>query len=409
MKTEELFLHFVQYGTQSDDSSDTVPSTAGQLTLGRELVRQMQEMGITDAHQDGFGYVYGTIPATPGVTAPVIGLIAHMDTATELPGDNVRPRVVPDYDGGDVVLNEAENIVLRPAQFPALKNYIGERLIVTDGTTLLGADDKAGLAEILTAAERLLNDEVPHGKVRIAFTPDEEIGRGADHFDVAGFGADFAYTVDGGPIGELECENFNAASASVVIRGENIHPGNAKGQMVNATLLAMEFNSMLPGNEIPATTEGYEGFFHLGGMQGDVERAELSYIIRDFDRDSFARRKVLMQQAAAYLNLKYGADRVQVTITDSYFNMKEMLLPHPEIMELANAAMQAAGVTPVIVPIRGGTDGARLSYMGLPCPNICTGGHNPHGRYEFTVSEEMEKVADVLVQLMRLAAERTDA
>ncbi len=404
MRTEELFLHFVTYGTQSDGSSDTVPSTPGQRVLGQELVRIMQEMGIADAHMDDFGYVYGTIPATPDVTAPVIGLIAHMDTATELPGDHVKPRVVPDYDGGDVVLNEKENIVLRPAQFPALKNYIGERLIVTDGTTLLGADDKAGLAEILTAAERLLNNEVPHGKVRIGFTPDEEIGRGADHFDVAGFGADFAYTVDGGPIGELEWENFNAASAAVTIRGENIHPGSAKGQMINAVLLAMEFNAMLPCNETPATTEGYEGFFHLGNMQGDVERAELHYIIRDFDMASFARRKALMQQAAAFLNHKYG-DRVQVTITDSYFNMREKLLPHPEIMALAQKAMEAANIVPVLVPIRGGTDGARLSYMGLPCPNICTGGHNPHGRYEFTVSEEMEKVADMLVQLIRLAAE----
>jgi tripeptide aminopeptidase len=406
MRTEELFLHFVTYGTQSDGSSDTVPSTPGQRVLGQELVRIMQEMGIADAHMDDFGYVYGTIPATPGVTAPVIGLIAHMDTAQELPGDNVKPRVVPDYDGGDVVLNEKEQIVLRTAQFPALKNYIGERLIVTDGTTLLGADDKAGLAEILTAAERLLNNEVPHGKVRIGFTPDEEIGRGADHFDVAGFGADFAYTVDGGPIGELEWENFNAASAAVTIRGENIHPGSAKGQMVNAVLLAMEFNAMLPCNETPATTEGYEGFFHLGNMQGDVEHAELHYIIRDFDMDSFARRKVLMQQAAAFLNCKYG-DRVKVTITDSYFNMREKLLPHPEIMALAQKAMEAANIVPVLVPIRGGTDGARLSYMGLPCPNICTGGHNPHGRYEFTVSEEMEKVADMLVQLLRLAAEPT--
>lgn len=406
MRTEELFLHLVKYGTQSDDRSETVPSTPGQLVLGKELVRMMLEVGIEDAHMDDCGYVYGTIPATPGVDASVIGLIAHMDTATELPGDNVKPRVIPNYDGSDIVLNEELNIVMRTAQFPSLKNYIGERLIVTDGTTLLGADDKAGIAEILTAAERLLRGEVPHGKVRIAFTPDEEIGRGADHFDVAGFGADFAYTVDGGTMGELECENFNAASAAVKIQGENIHPGGAKGQMINALHMAMEFDAMLPRCETPAATSGYEGFFHLGSMHGEVDQAEMFYLIRDFDKDNFARRKVMLQQAADFLNHKYGANRVQVTVTDSYYNMKEALLPHPEIMQLAQEAMKAAGIEPLLVPIRGGTDGAHLSYMGLPCPNVCTGGQNAHGRYEYTVSEEMEKVADMLVHLLRLAAKR---
>ncbi len=404
MRTEEIFLHLVSFGTQSDESSQSVPSTPGQRVFAQELVRMMKQMGIADAQMDPFGYVYGSIPATDGVCAPNIGLIAHMDTATELSGENIKPRVVADYDGGDVVLNETLGIVLRPEQFPNMKKFIGERLIVTDGTTLLGADDKAGVAEILAAAEELLQNNCPHGAVKIAFTPDEEIGRGADHFDVAGFGADFAYTVDGSMVGELEYENFNAASAAVTVHGENIHPGSAKNQMKNSLHIAMEFDSLLPKHETPVATEGYEGFFHLGEMHGEVEQTTLEYLLRDFSKDGMERRKQLMNAAARFLNEKYGAGTVEVTLTDSYFNMKEQLLPHPQIIELAQNAMRAVGVEPKIIPIRGGTDGSKLSFMGLPCPNLCTGGQNGHGRYEFTVTEEMEKVKEILLSILALAA-----
>lgn len=403
MRTEEIFLHLVSFGTQSDENSDAVPSTPGQLVLAKELVRMMQQIGIQDAHMDECGYVYGTIPAVDGCAAPTIGLIAHMDTAQDVSGDNIKARVIADYDGNDVVLNEELGIVLRTEQFPKLKEFVGKRLIVTDGTTLLGADDKAGVAEILAAAEELIKSGRPHGTVKIAFTPDEEIGRGANHFDVAGFGADFAYTVDGGAVGELEYENFNAAFAAVTIHGENIHPGSAKNQMKNSLHIAMEFDSMLPKYETPTATEGYEGFFHLDEMHGEVEKTTMGYLLRDFFKDGMARRKQLMNGVAAFLNEKYGQGTVDVTITDKYSNMKEQILPHPEIIELAEKAMRAVGVEPEKVPIRGGTDGARLSFMGLPCPNLCTGGQNFHGRYEYTVSEEMEKVKNILLNILELA------
>lgn len=398
MNATERFLKLVSYETTSDEAVSTCPSTLGQKILGQELVRQMLEMGIADAHMDENGYVYGTVPAT--AEGPVIGLIAHMDTSPDASGKQVRARVTEPYTGGDIVLNEEKGLGLSPEEFPVLGKHLGKRLIVTDGTTLLGADDKAGVAEILTCAQRLLEKKEPHGAVRIAFTPDEEIGRGADLFDVPGFGADFAYTVDGGSLGELEYENFNGAGAEVRILGRSIHPGSARGKMRNAGLLAMEFAALLPPYEVPACTDGYEGFFHLTDMEGCVEKATLRYIIRDHDGEKFEHRKQLMLQCERFFNEKYGEGTAQVTITDSYRNMKEMILPHMHIVDRAKSAMEQCGVTPLVVPIRGGTDGARLSYMGLPCPNLCTGGENFHGHYEFIPVEDMEKVVDILYAIV---------
>jgi len=398
MNVTERFLKLVSFETTSDETVDTCPSTPGQKVLGEELVRQMQEMGIADAQMDENGYVYGTVPAT--AEGPVIGLIAHMDTSPDASGKQVRARVTEPYAGGDIVLHEEQGLTLSPEEFPVLEKHHGKHLIVTDGTTLLGADDKAGVAEILACAQRLLQKKEPHGTVRIAFTPDEEIGRGADLFDVPGFGADFAYTVDGGGLGELEYENFNGAGAEVRIIGRSIHPGSARGKMLNAGLLAMEFASLLPSHEIPACTDGYEGFFHLTDMEGCVEQATLRYIIRDHDAEKFEHRKLQMLQCQRFFNEKYGEGTAQVTITDSYRNMKEMILPHMHIVDRAKAAMERCGVTPLVVPIRGGTDGARLSYMGLPCPNLCTGGENFHGHYEFIPVEDMEKVVDILYAIV---------
>ena len=400
MTVIDRFLKLVSYPTTSDERSETCPSTPRQLALAEELVRQMQEMGIADAHVDADGYVYGTIPANCEKDIPVYGLIAHMDTAPDAPGENIRARVTEAYDGGDVVLNEEKHIVLSPEEYPQLKNAVGKRLIVTDGTTLLGADDKAGVAEILSAAELLLTSDRKHGTVKLAFTPDEEIGRGADRFDVAGFGADYAYTVDGGAIGELEYENFNAASAKIVIRGKSIHPGSAKGQMVNAALVAMELHGLLPALETPYYTDGYEGFYHLTDLQGETEQAELHYIIRDHDRTKFEEKKHRLVKIAETLNQKYGDGTVELSIHDSYLNMKEKIEEHMYIVERAKKAMEDAGVTPKIVPIRGGTDGARLSFMGLPCPNLCTGGENFHSRFEFVSVEAMEKISDILVKII---------
>ncbi len=398
MNITERFLKLVSFETTSDEAVETCPSTAGQRVLGEELVRQMKEIGIADAVMDENGYVYGTVPATaPG---PVIGLIAHMDTAPDASGRNIRARVTEPYTGGDILLNEQTGAVLSPEEFPVLKEHLGKHLIVTDGTTLLGADDKAGVTEILACAQRLMERGEPHGTVRIAFTPDEEIGRGADLFDVVRFGADYAYTVDGGGLGELEYENFNGASAGIRITGKSIHPGTARGKMLNAGLLAMEFAALLPVHEIPACTDGYEGFYHLTHMEGCVEEATLHYIIRDHDFDKYEARKERILQCVRFFNEKYGEGTAQVTITDSYRNMKEMILPHMEIVERAKAAMEQSGVTPKVVPIRGGTDGARLSYMGLPCPNLCTGGENFHGPYEFIPVEDMEKVVDILYAIV---------
>ncbi len=404
MTVIDRFLKLVSYPTTSDENSETCPSTPRQLALAEGLVRQMQEMGIADAHVDADGYVYGTIPANCEKALPVYGLIAHMDTAPDAPGENIRARVTGPYTGGDVVLNEEKHIVLSPEEYPQLKNAVGKRLIVTDGTTLLGADDKAGVAEILSAAELLLTSDRKHGTVKLAFTPDEEIGRGADRFDVAGFGADYAYTVDGGAIGELEYENFNAASAKIVIRGKSIHPGSAKGQMVNAALVAMELHGLLPALETPYYTDGYEGFYHLTGMQGETEQAELQYIIRDHDRAKFEARKAVMQKVCAEIDRRYGAGTVELTLRDSYYNMKEKIEPCMFLIENAKQAMEQLGIEPKVVPIRGGTDGARLSFEGLPCPNLCTGGENFHGRFEYIPAEDMERITQLLaVMLWNLA------
>ena len=401
MTVIERFLKLVAYETTSDESTGTCPSTPGQKVLGAELVRQMQELGITDAHMDEHGYVYGTIPANCETKAPILGLIAHMDTSPDADGKDIKARITDVYDGGDIVLNEEKGILLSPKDFPSLSRNVGKHLIVTDGTTLLGADDKAGVAEILAAADVLLHSDVPHGVIRIGFTPDEEIGCGANLFDVKGFGAQYAYTVDGGTLGELEYENFNAASAKLVIHGRSVHPGSAKNKMISAMLVGMEFNAMLPADETPAHTEGYEGFFHLSDISGNVEQARLSYIIRDHDREKFERRKQLMQELAQKINETYGAGTAELTVRDSYYNMKEKLAGCMFLITHAEQAMQKTGITPIISPIRGGTDGARLSYEGLPCPNLCTGGENFHGRFEYIPVEDMESIVRMLVELCR--------
>ncbi|MBQ2893564.1 MAG: peptidase T [Oscillospiraceae bacterium] len=396
-RVTERFLRYVSFDTQSDESFDMCPSTAKQKLLGAALVDEMLRIGIRDAKMDEYGYVYGTVPGDPSL--PTIGLIAHMDTSPDISGANVQAKVVP-YAGGDVCLNEEKGIYLRESEYPSLKNHYGKNLIVTDGTTLLGADNKAGITEIMTAAEFLLRTRMRHATLKIGFTPDEEIGRGADLFDVKGFGADYAYTVDGGAIGEIEYENFNAAGAKVVFRGLNIHPGAAKNKMVNSQYIAMEFQSMLPALQKPEHTEGYEGFIHLTDMRGEVEETTLRYIIRDHDMEKFREKKALVENAAAFLNQKYGAGTVELTIKDSYYNMKQCIEPCMYIVERAKKAMQSAGMTPREVPIRGGTDGARLSYMGLPCPNLCTGGENYHGRFEYIPVEDMEKCVSMLVGIL---------
>ena len=393
----ERFLRYVSFDTQSDEASETCPSTAKQKRLGAVLVEEMQAMGIKDAFMDEHGYVYGTVPGDPAL--PTIGLIAHMDTAPDASGADIKAKVVT-YNGGDICLNEEKGIWLREKDYESLRINRGKRLIVTDGTTLLGADDKAGIAEILTAAELLLASSEKHATLRIGFTPDEEIGRGADLFDVKMFGADYAYTVDGGTLGELEYENFNAAGAKVVFRGLNIHPGAAKNKMVNSQYLAMEYQSLLPVHEKPEATEGYEGFIHLTDMEGCVEESTLRYIIRDHDMEKFLQKKAVMKSAAAFINAKYGEGAVELTITDSYFNMRQKIEPCMYIVERAEKAMEAVGITPVTVPIRGGTDGARLSYEGLPCPNLCTGGQNYHSRFEYIPVEDMEAITRMLVQLL---------
>lgn len=403
----ERFLRYVSFDTQSEESSMSTPSTDRQLDLARALLRELRDMGASNARMDEYGYVYAAIPANrPELEkAPALGFIAHMDTAPAMSGRHVKPRIVEAYDGGDIVLNRELGITMRRADFPCLGECVGQDLIVTDGTTLLGADDKAGIAEIMAMAARLLsNPGIPRGPVCIAFTPDEEIGRGADHFDVTGFGAAAAYTVDGGPIGELEYENFNAASGAVSIKGVSIHPGDAKGRMKNAILLGMEFQSLLPAAEAPMYTEGYEGFFHLDHFTGDVENARMEYIIRDHDRERFEGRKRLFQAAASYLNTKYGEGTLEASVKDSYYNMKEQIKPHMYLIEMASEAMKDAGIEPRIEPIRGGTDGARLSYMGLPCPNLSTGGYNYHGKFEYIPAQSMEKMTDVLVGIVKRAA-----
>ncbi len=393
----ERFLRYVSFDTQSDDTSETCPSTAKQKLLGAALVEEMKEMGIADAFMDEDGYVYGTVPGDPAL--PTIGLIAHMDTSPDASGADIKAKIV-EYTGGDVCLNEEKGIFLKVSDYPSLKNHVGKHLIVTDGTTLLGADDKAGVAEIMAAAERLIAMGGTHATLKIGFTPDEEIGRGADKFDVQGFGADYAYTADGGPIGEIEYENFNGAAAKVTVHGRNIHPGSAKGKMINSQLIAMEFASLLPAQQRPEHTEGYEGFFHLIGMKGEVEQSQLFYIIRDHDMTKFEEKKAVMTAAAAYINAKHGEGTLELELKDSYFNMKKCIEPVMYVVDRAKKAMAAVGMNPVEVPIRGGTDGARLSYEGLPCPNLCTGGENYHGRFEFIPVEDMELCVKMLVSIL---------
>ena len=398
MRAYERFLNYVQYDTASDENSPTCPSTEKQLALARALAEEMRRMGIEDARLDDFGYVYGSIPAN-AEGLPAIGLIAHVDVVDCVPSAPVKPAIIENYDGGPVTL--ANGLVLDPAVFPQVADAKGKSLIVTDGNTSLGADDKAGVAEIMAACEQILSHpELRHGKICVGFTPDEEIGRGADRFDVKGFGADFAYTVDGGPVGGISYENFNAAAATVTVRGRSVHPGSAKNILRNAALIAMEFASMLPPQERPEHTEGREGFFHLTDMVGAEELATLNYIVRDHDRARFEARKEQMQNIAAYLNGKYGAGTVEVSLKDSYYNMRELIEPRMEIVERAEAAYRAVGVEPWSEPIRGGTDGAMLTFKGLPCPNIATGGMNCHGRFECIPVEDMDAMTDVLVHLL---------
>ena len=404
MELKDRFLKYVAFDTQSDENSITFPSTDKQLVLLRALKEEMIELGLTEVVMDEHGYVMGTIPASEGCeNAPVVGFISHVDTSPDMSGAAIKPQFVKNYDGGDIALNDSLTMTVK--EFPELKFFVGHTLITTDGTTLLGADDKAGVAEIMTMAEYLLaHPEVKHGKVRIGFTPDEEIGRGVDYFDVEAFGAQVGYTVDGGMEGELEYENFNAASAKWEVSGRNIHPGMAKDKMINAMQIAMELNSMLPAHQRPEHTEGYDGFYHLVGMRGEVEHAELTYIVRDHSRELFEHKKALMEQITAYANAKYGEGCVRLTLKDQYYNMREMVEPHPEIIEKAMQAMEEAGVAPIIKPIRGGTDGSRLSYMGLPCPNLYTGGMNFHGKFEYVSLDTMYRSVQTLVNLVKLWA-----
>ena len=401
----ERFLRYVKIDTESARDSETYPSTAKQLELLRLLADELRQIGLRDVAMDQYGYVTATLEATTSAPAPVIGFLAHVDTSPDFNGKDVRPRLVENYDGGDILLNAEENIVLSQQRFPDLLKYRGESLVTTDGTSLLGADDKAGIAEIMTSLAHLAaHPEIPHGKVRVAFTPDEEVGAGVDHFDVVAFGADFAFTVDGGEVGELEIETFNAAGAKVIIRGRNVHPGTAKGVMLNALIIAMEYNALLPVFDRPEHTEKSEGFYHLTQMSGGVELAQMDYIIRDHDEQSFEKRKAFLQSAAEFLNRKYGEPVVEVALKDQYYNMKKMIDPHPQILAVARAAYEAVGIEPRVIPVRGGTDGSRLSYMGLPTPNLFAGGHNMHGRYEFVPVSALEKASQVIVKICELAA-----
>lgn len=394
MSVKDVFLNLVSYSTGSDETTGTTPSTPGQKVLGAHIVERMKSIGIEDAHMDELGYVYGTIPATDA-RKNTVGFIAHMDTYGGVCGENIKPQVIENYQGGTIVLGTS-GLSLSPAEYPALKEQVGKTLITTDGTTLLGGDDKAGVAEILCAAAEILKEGKPHGTVKIGFTPDEEIGEGADHFDVAGFGCDYAYTVDGGTLGELEYENFNAASATVEVEGFSIHTGGAKNKMVNSMSVAMEYCALLPKEQVPEHTELYEGFIHLDSIQGNVEHTTMQFIIRDHDKELFQRKKELMGQAASYINAKYPSQPLTLTVKDTYYNMKEKILPRMDIIETMERAMRENGVEPITLPIRGGTDGARLSFMGLPCPNICTGGANAHGKLEYVVLEDMEKIKDII-------------
>lgn len=407
MTVIDRFLKYVTFDTQSDESTGVTPSTAKQMVFAQYLKTELEELGLEDISLDENGYLFATLPANVEREIPTIGFIAHMDTSPDMLGENVSPRIVEKYEGGDIVLSEADHIILSPSQFPELKDHVGEDLIVTDGHTLLGADDKAGIAEIVAAVAYLkAHPEIEHGKIRIGFNPDEEIGLGSHKFDVEKFGCKWAYTMDGGEVGELEFENFNAAAAKVHVKGRNVHPGYAKNKMINSMLVANEFVAMLPADETPATTDGYEGFFHLVGMEGEVESSTLSYIIRDHDREKFEARKSFIKVCADRLNEKYGADTVTVELKDQYYNMRQQVEPLMHIIDIAFAAMKEAGVEPKVKAIRGGTDGAQLSFKGLPCPNIFAGGLNFHGRYEFVPVQSIEKAMNVIVKIAELTAKR---
>ena len=403
MKTYERFLKYVSFPTASNEENESCPSTKGQRVLAEYIKDELLSLGLSDARVDENGYVYATLAASCGVKCENIGFIAHIDTSPEASGENIKAKITK-YEGEDILLNEEKGIYLKESEYPVLSEFRGQHLITTDGTTLLGADDKAGIAEIITALEKIIKTGIPHGKISIAFTPDEEIGRGADLFDVKGFGADYAYTVDGGILGELEYENFNAAGAKVTVNGVSIHPGSAKDKMKNASLIACEFNSLLPPDEIPEKTEMYEGFHHLTSMSGSIELAKLNYIIRDHDKKKFEEKKEVFLLAAEKINEKYGEGTLELTLTDSYYNMKEKIEPCMYIVDRAKAAMEELGITPRINPIRGGTDGARLSFMGLPCPNLSTGGVNFHSRFEFISTESLEKMSELIVKIVENVA-----
>ena len=407
MNLVDRFLHYVSFDTQSDELTNMTPSTPGQMVFAQALAEELKQIGLTEVTLDDNGYLMATLPANVDKKVPVIGFIAHLDTSPDMSGRHVSPRIVKNYGGADIVLCAEEDVVLRPAEFPELLHYIGQDLIVTDGKTLLGADDKAGVAEIVTAMEYLLaHPEIKHGKIRIAFTPDEEIGEGADHFDVKKFGCEWGYTIDGGQIGELEYENFNAAAVRVSFKGLNVHPGYAKDKMRNAALLAAEFAMRLPATERPEHTSGYEGFFHLTGMTGSVEEATLTYIVRDHDRGKFEARKALFAILTDDMNNRYP-DSVTLEIKDQYYNMKSVVEPKKEVVDLAFEAMTQVGVKPLVKPIRGGTDGARLSFMGLPCPNLFAGGLNFHGRYEFLPIPSLEKSMETIIKIIELTAHKS--
>ena len=394
MSVKDVFLDLISYNTGSDETTGTTPSTPGQKVLGAHIVEVMKSMGIEDAHMDENGYVYGTVPATEP-RKNTVGFIAHMDTYGGVSGENIHPQIIENYDGGDIALGTS-GLTLSPEASPELTKHVGKTLITTDGTTLLGGDDKAGVAEILCAAAEILKEGKPHGTMKIGFTPDEEIGQGADHFDVEGFGCDYAYTVDGGSLGGLDYENFNAASAVVEVEGFSTHTGGAKGRMINSMKVAMEYCDLLPKGQVPELTEEREGFIHLDSIKGTVTHTTMQFIIRDHDKDLFLQKKELMGQAASYINVKYPSQPLTLTVKDSYYNMKEQILPRMDIIENMERAMRENGVEPHSSPVRGGTDGARLSFMGLPCPNICTGGGNAHGKTEYVVLEDMETIKDII-------------
>ncbi|MGG4442780.1 peptidase T [Brevibacillus fortis] len=410
MKTEIInrFISYAQVDTQSNESSETCPSTPGQLVLAQMLVDELKAIGMQEVTMDSNGYVMATLPANTDKEIPTIGFLAHMDTATDFTGAGVKPQIIENYNGQDIVLNEALNIVLSPRDFSELAGYRGHTLITTDGTTLLGADDKAGIAEIMTAMAYLIrHPELKHGKVRVAFTPDEEIGRGPDKFDVPAFDAVYAYTMDGGPLGGIEYESFNAASAIITCKGKNVHPGTAKDKMVNAAKIAMELHGRLPADETPEMTEGYEGFYHLTSIQGDVEQARLHYLIRDHDRNRFMERKSELARIVEELQKKYGDQRIELEIKDEYFNMREKIEPVMEVVDVARQALENLGIVPIIQPIRGGTDGSQLSYMGLPTPNIFTGGENYHGRFEYVSVDNMVKAVNTIIEIVKLYEQRS--